>query len=607
MQAASLWLTRAVLAGIVLPKRLSTPARLPPPVAAWDAEKHEAPDAPRSPAAGRRIPPGTAEVVRAGVRAAGRLAERAREAMTPSSDLAVPRYVEVAAVALLTLVAVLLRTWDLPGSPAGIHGDETELAMEALRSIESGGLGIWSGVTLGHPAGYAHWMAVIFRVAGADVTAMRLASAIPGMLLVPVAYLLVRRLFPFRVALLTAGMLVFSLWFVIQSRIAFGGITAVFMAVLAMWLLIATAQSRRWWVGVAAGVALGLGLYTFKTFLIYFAGIWGVALLSMAVSREVRGSRQLWLALGVSVITGGPMLLFYATSGFIGPNLRDLYQVSLLDPWTWARIPELAIRAVLLAHRPVDALSTDGAPAIPVLPVLAALLSWVGLLAALLFLRQRRYQLLLAGWLIGMAPVLLVPGVESRRYLLGMVFLLVIVAIGVDVLLVPLGRAACRLMARRGWPSQGSRRIATVGAAIIAVAFLALFAVQNISEVDRWSDSEPVRWFFNHDYVAAMRFLDEAGVDREVRLYSARNVFDSSMRRFLLPGAMGTDAGREHGGDGLVPPAGSVSRDTVFVFLDDYLPLAAELRSEYPNAVLLGNGVVDGRLLFVAYLVPGDG
>ena len=61
-------------------------------------------------------------------------------------------------MAALTLVALFLRTWDLSGLPAGIHPDETELALEAIRSMESGGLGIWTGVTLGHPAGYAHWM-----------------------------------------------------------------------------------------------------------------------------------------------------------------------------------------------------------------------------------------------------------------------------------------------------------------------------------------------------------------------------------------------------------------------------------------------------------------
>ena len=526
-----------------------------------------------------------------------------RSALAPAADLAVPRYVEVAVVTVLTLVALLLRAWDLPGAPAGIHGDETEMALEALRSIESGGLGIWTGVTLGNPAGYAHWMSLIFRIGGSDVTTMRLASAIPGVAIIPVGYLLVRSLFPFRVALLTAAMLAFSLWFVIQSRIAFGGITAVFVAMLAMWLLVATAQTRRPWLAVAAGVALGLGLYTFKTFLIYFVGIWVVALLAMAVSREVRGNRHLWLALAVSVVVGGPMLLFYAGSGFIGANLSDLYRVSLSDPSTWLRVPELAVRAVLLVHLPVDGYSNDGAPAIAVLPLLAALLFWVGLSATLLFISQRRYLLLLAGWLIGMAPLLLVPGAESRRYLLGMFFVLVVVAIGIDALLVPLLRRGSQFVARQGFSMPNAKRVAALGAAALAIAFLALFSAQNLREVDRWGNNDSVRWFFNYEYIRAMRFLDEADVRQEIRLYSARHTFDSSMRRFLLPHVAGADGSGGFGEERKIPPIDEISGDTVFVFFDDFLPLAEDLEAQFPGSVKLGQVIENGTTLFTVYLV----
>ena len=59
---------------------------------------------------------------------------------------------------------------------------------------------------------------------------MRLASVIPGAAIVPVVYLLARSLFSFRVAILTAVMTNFFLWFLILSRIAFQGITSVLMA-----------------------------------------------------------------------------------------------------------------------------------------------------------------------------------------------------------------------------------------------------------------------------------------------------------------------------------------------------------------------------------------
>ena len=48
----------------------------------------------------------------------------------------------------------------------------------------------------------------------------------------------------------------------------------------------------------------------------------------------------------------------------------------------------------------------------------------------------------------------------------------------------------------------------------------------------------------------------------------------------------------------------SIAEDTVFVFLDEHLPLAAALEAEYPDAVKIGKGVEQGRALYVAYLVP---
>ena len=204
---------------------------------------------------------------------AGAALEGLRQLSAADSELSVLRHVEVTVVTVPTLAAVFMRMWNLEAVPNGAHGDETEMVLEALRSVQGGDLGIRTGVTLGHPSGYTHWMALIFRIGGADVTTMRLASAIPGILLVPVGYLLVRSLFPFRVAALTTTLLVFSFWFAIQSRIAFGAITGVFMAMLAMWLLVAAFRSGSNWVAVIAGVALGLGLYSFKTYLMYFTSI----------------------------------------------------------------------------------------------------------------------------------------------------------------------------------------------------------------------------------------------------------------------------------------------------------------------------------------------
>ena len=594
MPAAVYWLTWAMLAGRLLPRTPSPPARL--------STRERA-----APGRTRIIPPEWSERLSEARRKTGELTARAQGALAPSEELAPPRYVEVAAVAALTVLALFLRAWNLPEAPVGIHGDETEMVMEALRSIRGESLGIWTGVTLGNPSGYAHWMALIFRLGEADVTTMRLASAIPGAAIIPVAYLLIRSLFPFRVAVLSAVLATFSFWFVVQSRIAFPGVTSVFMALLAMWLIVAAVQSRGRlrgkWVAVVAGVALGLGLYSFKTFLIYFTGIWIFALISMAFDRELRRGWEVWLFLAAAVVVGAPMLLFYANSGYIGPNLNDLYQVSLSDPSTWLKVPGLALDALLLVNQPMQDNTIDGSPAIPVVPLLASLFFWAGLAVVLLFIRQRRGQLLLAAWLIGMAPILLVPGAESRRYLLGIFFVLVIVAIGVDAALVPLARRLREVVAERNLSAGMGRRAAFAAGAVVAVAFAALFAGQNLREYDRWGNGESVKWFFNYEYHQSLLFLKDLDTDLPVRYYTVRQHFDSSIRRFELPGARGVDGGENFGGDGVIPPRGEITEDTVFVLLDAYLHLASTLEAEYPDAVKIGEMAEEGITLFVAYLV----
>ena len=601
MAAAVYWLTQAFLAKRLLPRQAAQPARLP----VGSGERAAAREGRRRNLPGKPGEPGElARHLREASATVGKVVGRARETITPSADLAVPRPVEIGLVAALTLAAALLRVWGLQGAPDGIHGDETEMAMEALRSIRGESLGIWTGVTLGHPAGYAHWMALIFRIGGADITTMRLASAIPGIAIVPVGYLLVRSLFPFRVAILSTAMIAVSVWFVIQSRIAFGGIVGVFVALAAMWLIVTAVQSRRTWVAVVAGIVLGLGLYAFKTYFLYFTGIWGLIVVSMLVNSELRRGPQLWVCLAVSLVVGAPMLLFYATSGYVGQNLNDLYQVSLGSAATWLQIPAHLAEAVLLVHLPVEGGSTDGPPSIAILPVVAALFFWAGLGLCFLFIKERRYQLLLAAWLIGMTPILLVPGAESRRYLLGIFFVVVISSVGVDAVVgMAIAWIRKELRKRRIDAPSVRRMAATTGAALAAI-FLATFAVPNLGEVSRWGSNDSVKWFFNYEYNQALLFIREQETERPVRFYSLRQPFENSLRRFVLPNTRGIDGVEEYHREGGLPRPSDITEDTVFLLMDEFLTLAYPLEAQYPSAAKIGEPSESGRPMYLAYLVP---
>ena len=516
---------------------------------------------------------------------------------------------ELGFAAALTAVALALRVWGLSEVPFGMHGDEAEFGLEAMRLVGGGSVGVWSDAAVGASSGNIHFMSWVFRVMGADLAGVRLTSALPGAAVVALGYALARMFFSFRVAALCALMLTFHIFFMALSRIAYQISLATALALLAMWLLALAWRSGRLWTGLLAGLAMGAGLYSFKAYLIYFAALLAAALLALAFSG---GARRRWramaLAFGAALALGAPLLWFYATTDYLETNLALSYGQRPFSPSSWVSYPGRAIDAMMLANMPIEGGGIDGIRAMPALTAGAAVFYWVGLAVAVVSVKRREYQLLLLAWAIGTLPVVIAPGQESRRYMLGMVFVLVFVSVGfnfaVGALLWALGRA------RRWFGGAGAlpMRFAAGTVAVFTIMFASVFAAQSLGEFRDWADSGEVRWYFSSDLYRVLRFAEGAGAADEYRLYSLRYDWDFSVRRFLLPGAAGSSGSVEWGGDGTAHSGGPVARDTMFVLMDEYLGLMGALEAAHPGGRLVWeerDG--DGGTVFLAYFVPGGG
>ena len=507
-------------------------------------------------------------------------------------------------MAVLTVAAIFLRVWNLGDAPYGMHGDEAAFGMDGLRIANGEPLGVWTGVVLGNPSGYSYWVASIFRLAGENAFTLRLASAIPGAAIVPVGYLLIRSLFPFRVAILSAAMAACSFWFIMQSRLAFPMITSTLFAMLAMYLAVSAIRSGRLLLAILAGAALGLGLYTFKAFLIYFAAFWAAAALTFAFRTELMRQTHIWAMLGISAVVGWPILRHYLDTGYAQNNLEDFYGVSLFSPSDWLDIPSHALHAILLVHNPVQGQTIDAALPIPLLSIISAIFFWVGLATVVLFINKGRNKLLLLGWLIGMAPILIVPGSESRRYLLGIFFVLTIVSIGFNAILPFLITELGKYIPSRFRGLRAGARFGYAAGVVLAVVFMSVFAFRNYQNLDDWLDSHDVEWFFSHDHFKLFEFIRTLDTDYDIRYYSDGVGFGSDARRFALPEYQGTDGAQNFGGDGTLFSGGALTKDTVFVFMGVYLELAPELESVFPSAQKIGELIEDDRTIFTAYLIP---
>lgn len=160
---------------------------------------------------------------------------------------------------VLLLSAALLRLPALDTAPPGFQFDETYNALDALRVVE-GARPIFLPANGGREPLYTYWQAVIVALCGPTPTALRLASAVPGIATVVLLYGFVRILFPREgrdLAGLTALCLALSYWHLHFSRYAIRSILIPFWGLptfAALWLGI-RGKDGGWFVACGIGLA----------------------------------------------------------------------------------------------------------------------------------------------------------------------------------------------------------------------------------------------------------------------------------------------------------------------------------------------------------------
>jgi 4-amino-4-deoxy-L-arabinose transferase-like glycosyltransferase len=238
-----------------------------------------------------------------------------------------PRISNLALVVVILLVGLLFRTYDLDRVPPGLDGDEMFNGWDALR-VWQGNLAVYFPANYGREPLLIYLIAVTTRLLGVGPWSMRLTSALVGMANLIFTWLLARRLFNARVAVLATGLMSVSLWPVFLSRVALrAGLqpTCQAIAVYALWRALESENKRhgyRW--AVVAGLFLGLNLYTYTASRVFplVPILW---LLVLFVSRAARTtsriayhglrlphnvSRRLILAGLVAVLVMLPLIVF---------------------------------------------------------------------------------------------------------------------------------------------------------------------------------------------------------------------------------------------------------------------------------------------------------
>ncbi|HZY42076.1 MAG TPA: glycosyltransferase family 39 protein, partial [Anaerolineae bacterium] len=169
---------------------------------------------------------------------------------------------EWAPVIGLMLLAGVLRLYELGSWPPGLYHDEAFNGLDALRVI-GGERPLYFAANHGREPFFIYLVALSVEWLGRTIYALRLPSALIGILTIPVTYWMARELFNRRVGLLTAAFMTMTLWPIHLSLVSFrAGSLPLFIA-----LSIATGvrayRSGRWFDWLIAGALYGASFYTY--------------------------------------------------------------------------------------------------------------------------------------------------------------------------------------------------------------------------------------------------------------------------------------------------------------------------------------------------------
>jgi len=168
-------------------------------------------------------------------------------------------------LAAVMLLGAGLRLHALDAVPPGFQFDEAYNALDAAHVLE-GEWQIFFPANGGREPLYTYWQALLFALLGQNLLALRLASALVGILTLPLAFIAIRHLFRDHpradaLGLLTAGFMAVSFWHLHFSHYAIRAITLPAIILLTLWAFWRGQATGGLLPFVVAGVGLAAGVY----------------------------------------------------------------------------------------------------------------------------------------------------------------------------------------------------------------------------------------------------------------------------------------------------------------------------------------------------------
>jgi 4-amino-4-deoxy-L-arabinose transferase-like glycosyltransferase len=190
---------------------------------------------------------------------------RTYESKNPRIRLSRHTILDLTLLIVILAVAVFMRGYQLADLPYGSWYDEAEAGLEAVEILNGRPFSPMTKFTF-NPSLYFYVLALVLKITGVSILGVRLVVAAAGVLSCLFLYLLVKRLWGWRVAFVAAILLAVMSWHVTFSRLGMPNVTAPLFAIVTFYYLARALETGCHADYLWTGLAAGIGVYTYTPF-----------------------------------------------------------------------------------------------------------------------------------------------------------------------------------------------------------------------------------------------------------------------------------------------------------------------------------------------------
>lgn len=314
---------------------------------------------------------------------------------------------------LLALLAIasLLIFFQFSSIPAHIAYDEIHFAKIAL-SLDGQTLTPYSPLSSGHATPYFYLILASFKIFGISTTALRIPSAIFGVLATIPAFLIFSQVFKRNnYAFLATLLFISSRWYFNFARFSFEATFLIFLELCSVYFLLRFLKDRKSEFLIFCALFAGIAFQSYYPGRIFFI----IPLIMLAFTKQIR---HILLYLGVFLLVASPLLVYYVGHPDIRVSELSIFSAKDLSTSERARQVVQNIKSELLMFHIVgDGNGRHNYPFKPAVNPVIGVFFLVGLGTLLRMIRNKEYQVFLLYFAVSLLPTLLTYSWENPNML----------------------------------------------------------------------------------------------------------------------------------------------------------------------------------------------